>query len=286
MLGVRSARLLASGRRVVRRLADGGAHEVFLVAAGPRGLAAAKLPRPHLAGDPHSLLGLKNEARALERLAQPTAAASSRHESLGSHPHLLLEYVPGPTLTRAWRRAGRSDHGRWRPWAWSLACTLEHIAATGWVHLDIKPSNIVLNDRPCLLDFELAMPATDAAGLTEPTGTWAFMPPEQRAAGTANAPGSALPPTCSRSRSARRGARGPSAPRARPRGDLTSGPRGRRAQRRARPGALRPPDGGGARRGSRSARRALRATRRGSLIPPVRRSHTLAAWAGTESAWT
>src|SRR5919106_1674893 len=62
--------VIAPGRRVVRRLADGGAHEVFLVEMGAR-LAAAKLPRPHLATDAHCLLLLNAEGRALQRLQHP-----------------------------------------------------------------------------------------------------------------------------------------------------------------------------------------------------------------------
>ena len=175
--------MLASGHQVVRRIGGGGTHEVFLVAGDSLGLAAAKLPRPHLAGNPHCLLGLKNEARALELLAQSTVPRHLETVLLGPHPHLLLEYVPGPTLDEALATGRPLSPRTVASLGWSLACTLEHIAAAGWVHLDVKPSNIVPNARPRLLDFELAMPAIEAARLTRPTGSWAFMPPEQRAAG-------------------------------------------------------------------------------------------------------
>ena len=180
--------MLASRHLVVRRIGGGGAHEVYLVAADSHGLAAAKLPRPHLAGDPHCLLGLRNEARALERLAQPTVPRLLDTVLWSSQPHLLLEYVAGPTLDDVLARRSPVGPRTVAALGWSLACTLEHIAAAGWVHLDVKPSNIVLGDFPRLLDFELAMPASDAAGLAQPTGTWAFMPPEQRAAGAADTP--------------------------------------------------------------------------------------------------
>jgi eukaryotic-like serine/threonine-protein kinase len=180
--------MLASGRRVVRRLGGGSAHEVFLVACDSHRLAVAKVPRPHLADDPHCLLGLKREARALERLAQPTVPRHLDTVLSGSHPHLLLEYVPGPTLEDALATRKPLSPRTVAGLGWSLARTLEHSATTGWVHLDVKPSNIVLDARPRLLDFELARPTTEAARLTQPTGTWSFMPPEQRTAGTADAP--------------------------------------------------------------------------------------------------
>jgi eukaryotic-like serine/threonine-protein kinase len=180
--------VLAPGRRVVRRLGSGGAHEVFLVETGLHGRAVAKVPRPHLSADPHCLLGLRSEGRALERLAHPTLPRHLDTVLSGRFPHLLLEYVPGPTLDDALAARGRLSPPTVASVGCSLAWTLDHIAAAGWVHLDVKPSNIVLNDRPYLLDFELARPADEAARLRRPTGSWAFMPPEQRAAGAAGAP--------------------------------------------------------------------------------------------------
>jgi len=173
---------LAPGRRVIRRLGHGGAHEAFLVDTGGLPIhAVAKLPRPHLVEDAHCLLGLKNEGRALDQLAHP---ALPRHlETLldGPHPHLLLEYVPGPTLQDALACSMTLDPATVASVGYAIAHALDHIAGAGWVHLDVKPSNIVLNISPRLIDFELARPAAEAASMTKPTGTWAFMAPEQRA---------------------------------------------------------------------------------------------------------
>ena len=180
---------IAPGRSVVRRLAGGGAHEAFLVTSGdPRRHAVAKLPRPHLVDDPHCLLRLRDEGRALERLAHP--AVPRRFETVlgGPCPHLLLEHVPGPTLRTAVAARAPLTPALVASLGCALARALDHIATAGWVHLDVKPSNIVLNIRPRLIDFELARPAAEAARMTKPTGTWAYMPPEQRRAGLADAP--------------------------------------------------------------------------------------------------
>ena len=180
---------IVPGRSVVRRLAGGGAHEAFLVTSGdPRRHAVAKLPRPHLVDDPHCLLRLRDEGRALERLAHP--AVPRRFETVlgGPCPHLLLEHVPGPTLRTAVAAHAPLTPALVASLGCALARALDHIAAAGWVHLDVKPSNIVLNVRPRLIDFELARPAAEAARMTKPTGTWAYMPPEQRRAGLDDAP--------------------------------------------------------------------------------------------------
>ena len=176
--------VIAPGRRVVRRLAHGGAHEAFLVETDqlPR-RAVAKLPRPHLAEDAHCLLRLRHEGQALERLAHPALPRHFDTVLSGPHPHMLLEYLPGRTLDgiiAAGRPLSPSALARLGQ---ALARTLDHIARSGWVHLDVKPANIVVADTPAMLDFELARTAADAARMTLPTGTWAYMPPEQRAAG-------------------------------------------------------------------------------------------------------
>jgi serine/threonine protein kinase len=173
---------------VIRRLGSGGAHETFVIDVGGPWPAVAKLPRPFLAGDPHRLISLRDEGRALRRLAQPGVPRHLETALAGPHPHLLLEYVAGPTLRTAIRRGKPlspelvADFGR------TLALTLDAIARAGWVHLDVKPSNILLNAVPRLLDFELARPASEAAHIRELTGTWHYMPPEQRAAGSAESP--------------------------------------------------------------------------------------------------
>ncbi|MEA2133892.1 MAG: eukaryotic-like serine/threonine-protein kinase [Solirubrobacteraceae bacterium] len=175
---------VAPGRRVLRRLGHGGGHETFLVEMGGSSLAVAKLPRPRLAGDVHRLVSLRDEGRALSRLASPAVPRHLDTVLDGPHPHLLMEYVAGPTLRTAIASRGSLPASLVAGLGRAMALALDVIECAGWVHLDVKPENIVLNAAPRLVDFELARPAVDAARMTEPTGTWQYMPPEQRAAGT------------------------------------------------------------------------------------------------------
>lgn len=178
--------VLANGRRVLRRLGAGGAHEVFLVARVAPAPAVAKLLRPHLTGDLRCLRHLREEGRALDRLAHPALPRRLDTVLGGSHPHLLLEYVPGPTLREEIRRGPVRAEVVASAGA-AIARALAHIATAGWVHLDVTPSNIVLGATPRLLDFELCRSLEDAARISAPVGTWGFMPPEQRAVGTPSA---------------------------------------------------------------------------------------------------
>jgi eukaryotic-like serine/threonine-protein kinase len=180
--------LLSPGRRAIRRLGEGGAHEAYLVDVGDGLRAVAKLPRPCLAQDLHCLAALSREGRALRRLASPAVPRHLDTVLAGPRPHLLMEYVPGPTLRTAIAAHGPLATGVVATLGCELACALATIADAGWVHLDVKPSNVLLNARPRLLDFELARPAAEARRITVPTGTWQYMPPEQRAAGTGAEP--------------------------------------------------------------------------------------------------
>jgi serine/threonine protein kinase len=182
--GFRRGDVLAPGRRVLRRLGDGGAHEAFLVELGASGLAVAKLPRPWLAGDVHRLVSLRDEGAALSRLSAPAVPRHLDTVLTGAHPHVLMEYVAGPTLRTTIAARGPLPPSLVAGVGRELALGLAAIARAGWVHLDVKPANIVLNSAPRLLDFELARPAADAARMTHPAGTWHYMPPEQRAAAT------------------------------------------------------------------------------------------------------
>ena len=180
--GFEPGNAVAPGRRVLRRLGDGAGHEAFLVEIGGSSLAVAKLPRPRLADDVHRLVSLRDEGRALSRLASPAVPRHLDTVLGGPHPHLLMEYVAGPTLRTAIAARTSLPASLVAGLGRALALGLDVIARAGWVHLDVKPANIVLNAAPRLVDFELARPAIDR--MTEPAGTWQYMPPEQRAAGT------------------------------------------------------------------------------------------------------
>ena len=99
--GFRRGDVVASGRHVLRRLGDGGAHEAYLVETGDSDLAVAKLPRPWLAEDVHRLVSLRHEGDALSRLRSPAVPRHLDTVLSGPHPHLLMEYVAGPTLRTA-----------------------------------------------------------------------------------------------------------------------------------------------------------------------------------------
>jgi serine/threonine protein kinase len=56
---------------------------------------------------------------------------------------------------------------------------VDHIGREGWVHLDLKPGNIVMGAPPRVIDLSLARRVERARRLSEPVGTRRYMAPEQ-----------------------------------------------------------------------------------------------------------
>ena len=65
------------------------------------------------------------------------------------------------------------------PLALHVASALHYMAAEGWVHLDLKPDNLVMGIPPRVIDLSLARTSERAARLSGYVGTNAYAAPEQ-----------------------------------------------------------------------------------------------------------
>ena len=139
----------------------------------------AKVLRPAHLGDEDALRGLRHEAQALRALAHPAVVRGFDAVLDGPRPHLLLEHLEGRTLRSLIRRGGALAAEQALPLALHLAAALHHLAHRRWVHLDVKPDNVIMGIPPRLIDLSLARPIERAARLSGPTGTDAYMAPEQ-----------------------------------------------------------------------------------------------------------
>jgi eukaryotic-like serine/threonine-protein kinase len=177
---------IAPGRSVLKLLGGGHRYEVYLVWDDKLfTVMVAKVLRPDLAGDESVLRGLRREAEALERLAHPVLLRGFGAELEGTHPHVLVEHLEGPTLRRLIRRGGPVALEQALPLALHIASAIHYMASEEWVHLDIKPDNLVMGIPPRLIDLSLARAVERARRITDYIGTNAYMPPEQCAPGEA-----------------------------------------------------------------------------------------------------
>ena len=175
---------IAPGRSVLKQLGGGNRFEVLLVWDDRLfAITVAKVLRPDYAEGERALADLKEEAEALERLAHPVLVRGFDAVLEGPYPHLLIEHLEGPTLRRLLRRGGTLPLEQLLPLAAHVAAALQYMSNEEWVHLDVKPDNIVMGVPPRLIDLSIARSVDRAAGLRSPIGTDPYMAPEQCAPG-------------------------------------------------------------------------------------------------------
>lgn len=178
--GLREGDAITEDLVAVRRLGGGATYEAYLafdeVTWGP---VVAKLVRPDLVEDASSLRGLRREAEALTTVNHPVVVRALRWTDSGPRPHLVLENLDGPRLSTLVRRHGRLQPQQYLVLGIELASALHYLRRLGWVHLDVKPSNIIMGAPARLIDLSVARPVEDAARLKHVIGTDRYLAPEQ-----------------------------------------------------------------------------------------------------------
>ncbi|MGZ5418349.1 MAG: serine/threonine-protein kinase [Nocardioides sp.] len=164
----------------IRLLGGGSSYEAYLafddVTYAP---TVVKVVRPHRVDDESSLRGLRREVDTLSMVNHPVVARGLRAVLGGERPHVVLEAIDGPRLSTLLRRFGPLPEQQYLPLAIEMASALHYFLRQGIVHLDIKPSNIIMGAPARLIDLSVARTVEEAAALGYPVGTDAYMAPEQ-----------------------------------------------------------------------------------------------------------
>jgi serine/threonine protein kinase len=174
---------------IVREIGRGGMGRVYLASDARLGRTVAlKALAPHLLGDAAQRERLRGEARAAASLTHPGICTVYALEEIDGDLFIASEFVDGHTLREeiaSGRRPATADVVRT---ARELAAALAAAHATGMVHRDLKPDNVMRTreGRLKILDFGLARTdsphATRMGAPTQPgivMGTPAYMAPEQ-----------------------------------------------------------------------------------------------------------
>ena len=170
---------IVPGRHALRLLGGGTRYEAYLAWDDDlHALVTAKLIRPDRLAHPGTLDGLAAEARALEALRHPSLVRSFDAVLHGERPHLILEFLEGPRLSTYIRREVVAVE-QVLSLALQLATVLHYLGRQGWVHLDVKPRNVIMAGPPRLIDLSVARTIADARRDAGPIGTAAYMSPEQ-----------------------------------------------------------------------------------------------------------
>ena len=171
---------IVPGRYVLQRLGGGRRYEAYLAHDDELlSLVVVKILRPHRVGDEAALRGLRDEYSALQKLNHPSIARGFDAVLEGDRPHIVLEFLDGPRLSTLIRKYGHLPLEQSIPLAVQLSSALHYMHMQKMVHLDVKPSNIIMGAPPRLIDMSIARTFDEATSLTVPVGTDAYMAPEQ-----------------------------------------------------------------------------------------------------------
>lgn len=177
---LREGEEIVPGRTAVKRLGGGLRYEAYLAWDDRlRSLIVVKLVRPGLVEDRRTLEGLRSEVELLDRLNHPVIVRGFGAELGGPRPHVVLEHLEGPRLSSLIRKYGALQPEQLLSLGVQLCSAAHYLAGEDVVHLDIKPSNVIMGGPPRLIDLSVARTVEQCASLRSPVGTDAYMAPEQ-----------------------------------------------------------------------------------------------------------
>lgn len=170
------------GYRLQKRIGSGGMGTVYDARAPDDSRVAVKVLAPLLAAEPALRERFRREARALEALQHPAVVRMLAEGEERSFCWYAMEHVDGVDLRKR-LESGPLLETEAIALAKSMLDALEHVHSRGFVHRDVKPSNILLSSTgPKLCDFGVAR-LDGANTLTESAavlGSLRYMAPEQR----------------------------------------------------------------------------------------------------------
>lgn len=141
-----------------------------------------KIPRLDSLRSRSTLDALARELEAAGAMSHPAIPRVLAADLSGATvmPHIVYEFIEGRPLPLILEEDGPLDAHDVVFVGLQLAAALHHVHGRGFVHLDLKPSNVTLRgERAILLDFDIALPIGGQRSTTRPRGTAWYMAPEQ-----------------------------------------------------------------------------------------------------------
>jgi serine/threonine protein kinase len=142
-------------------------------------IMVAKVVQPQYVGVGWARRAMQREWRALKRLHHPIVVRAFDAVQDGPYPHILLEHLEGFTLRQVLRREGPLPVEQVLPLALHLASAAHYFAQEGFVHMDIKPANVIMSAPARLIDLSLVHSVKENRTLKHYVGTDPWMSPEQ-----------------------------------------------------------------------------------------------------------
>lgn len=172
------------GFRLIEPLDPGGMANFWRVAQDGVDLPLVmKIPLLRRGEDPITIIGFEAEQMIMARLDGPHVP---RFIAAGDfeHPYIVMEFVEGSSLKTLLRRAPLADE-EIADIGVKVAFALDDLHRQNVVHLDLKPSNVILrpNGIATLIDYGLShhilLPDLIGEEIDGPVGTAPYVAPEQ-----------------------------------------------------------------------------------------------------------
>jgi hypothetical protein len=174
-----NASVAVPGYHILAEAGRGGMGVVYKAEQeSPRRLVALKLltaTRP----DAAELAAFHREAQLIARLEHPHILPVYDYGEVDGVPYLVMRYLEGGSLADRVRQGAVPPATAVR-WLRQVADALDFAHRQGFVHKDVKPSNVLLDSsgQAYLTDFGIAE-TLQAPGQNVPLGSAAYMAPEQ-----------------------------------------------------------------------------------------------------------
>lgn len=168
------------------RLGGGRRTDVFtaLLDGGER--AVVKILRPALLTDEHERRAFRREIEVAQRLDHDGVVRLRAWQDGDELAYSVWERVGSPSLEEHLIAFGPLPFADACAMGERLAQALAHLHERDVVHLDVSPGNVTVGEVK-LIDLGLARVGARGVRLTAPTGTAAYMSPEQCRAGDVDA---------------------------------------------------------------------------------------------------
>lgn len=132
----------------------------------------------------------KREAQSASSLHHPNIVKIYDYGEKEGRPYIVMDYIEGRNLKEILKEETRLPSERAVPIFIQLGSALSHLHKAGFLHRDIKPDNVIVQDTPYQKDFITLVDFGIAKQIQEPShkkltmdgtvvGTPAFMSPEQ-----------------------------------------------------------------------------------------------------------
>lgn len=164
-------------------IASGGMADIWLATDAKGKSYAVRRLLPDLQGDSTARKRFLHGCEALEKCqGHECVIGYLEHGKIDGQHYLAMEYVEGANLKVLYARHDPVLLENVAQIIIDVASALEHIHECGYMHLDVKPENVLVSRNAAVrvVDFDLAQPITEKPRkLAKNPGTPAYMAPEQ-----------------------------------------------------------------------------------------------------------